>query len=128
MKWTIKNLAGLFLTMTSTAKNIETTTDANLAFNTTDEGAAWQITDTLNCKGGDYKKEWTVEPYWPAPTELQTKYNDRYTEIEAKIERLKQLLVNERNSFNNDSKNWGYLGNLGHIDENLDNLLAGFQE
>lgn len=50
-------------------------------------------------------------------------YHQRLTSIQKSIEILKSKLTEHNKSFEKRPGNWGYVGDLGHIDENLKNLV-----
>jgi len=49
-------------------------------------------------------------------------YQTRYSEIETLLEKLHIHLKKHSEDFNNDPGNWGFVGDLGHIQEVLSSL------
>ena len=47
---------------------------------------------------------------------------DKEAEIKGELVLLKKLLINHKKAFNKDEKNWGYVGSLGYILQELKNL------
>lgn len=57
-------------------------------------------------------------------TEAQAQFDERQTEALIKIEELKARIANMASKHGAEPQNWGYSGSLGHVNEELDNLLA----
>lgn len=57
--------------------------------------------------------------------DAKTRYKKNQTEIAKKIKTLQDKLKKHAAQFEKDNKNWGYVGDVGYINEQLD-ALQGF--
>jgi hypothetical protein len=55
-------------------------------------------------------------------TELEKKYSETSNEIDMLLNSIKAKLKKQAKSFAEHSTDWGYLGNLGKVREELTNL------
>lgn len=56
--------------------------------------------------------------------ELNDKYQSKNKEIQKKISVLMNKLETHKKEFNKNPVNWGYLGDLGYINDRLDEVLS----
>ena len=58
----------------------------------------------------------------PIRTDLERKYSETANEIEMLLNTIKTKLKKHSAKFKQNSTNWGYLGDLAHIREELNNI------
>jgi hypothetical protein len=56
--------------------------------------------------------------------ESQKSFNEGYENANNKLERIKTALDDFQSEFENDPRNWGYSGSMGHVNELLDEILG----
>ena len=59
--------------------------------------------------------------------DIKTKYTETSKEIEKKIELLREKLKSHQTRFNQEPTNWGYVGDISHINEKLEEVLTSLR-
>lgn len=57
-----------------------------------------------------------------------TKYNQLISKIEDDLILLSEKLKEHQTLFNNDSSNWGYIGDLEYVSNEIDEVLRFFNK
>jgi hypothetical protein len=82
-----------------------------------------------NCLCYGFKNETgkgSIKGLLPEPMASEQLYEVREMEINKSLKKIKSLLKEHKNRFLNDSKNYGYAGDLGSILEYLRNITEQF--
>ena len=56
--------------------------------------------------------------------ETVRKYKEKTEEIEKKIKLLEEKLIKHKSDFEENSGNWGYIGDVSYINEKLDEIVS----
>lgn len=52
-----------------------------------------------------------------------SKYNELMIKLENDLVLLNEILEKHQTDFNQDSTNWGYIGELGYVSEKIDEVM-----
>jgi len=58
--------------------------------------------------------------------QTEIKYLEHFSNIEESIKVLQEKLLKQKQGFQNNKDNWGYVGDLSYISEELKNILEFF--